>query len=63
MSTTEGPVDPLLTTREVAELFSVTPETITVWIKEGRIPGVKIHGYWRIKRSDMVAYARKNYGS
>lgn len=62
MSITDGEIDPLLTTKEVADLFSVKPETVSDWIKQGKIPGVKINGYWRIKRSDMVAYARKNYG-
>lgn len=55
-------VEPLVTTNYVAELFSVSNETVRDWIKKGHIEGVKINGYWRVKRASVVAFANSRYG-
>lgn len=43
----------LLTPAEVAELCNVTPATVRVWIRSGRIPGVRVGGRFRIHRLDL----------
>lgn len=56
-------VGQFVTTNYVAELFSVTNETIREWIKKGNLEGVKVNGYWRVKRSSVVAFANQHYGA
>jgi excisionase family DNA binding protein len=57
-------VDKLYKPREVANIFSVTPQTVAEWLREGVIQGVKIGRghYWRIPGSAIVELARKKYG-
>lgn len=58
--------DQWLSTNEVGQLFSVSGETIRNWIAQGKFGkdgAIQINGYWRIKRSAVVAFARKNYGT
>lgn len=45
----------LLTTREVAELFRVSPASVSAWAKEGLLPAVRIPGTknWRFRREDI----------
>jgi len=48
----EGKVelDILLTPKEVAAIFKVSPRTIERWLKEGKIKGIKIGAVWRIPK-------------
>jgi excisionase family DNA binding protein len=34
--------DPLLTTRQVAEMLNVCPETVLRWWRAGRLPGFRL---------------------
>ena len=43
-----------LTTREAAERLSVSPSTIQQWIREEKIPGVKVKGVWRVALTDVL---------
>lgn len=45
----------LLTTRDVATMFAKTQDTIREWIETGKLDGVKIHGYWHVKRESALA--------
>jgi excisionase family DNA binding protein len=46
--------DPLLLPREVAELFGVTPATVTRWANEGRLPSVQTpSGRHRFRMSEI----------
>lgn len=51
----------LYTVAEVADLFSVTGETVRDWIKSGKIKGVKINGYWRVARSEVIRFGNSKY--
>jgi excisionase family DNA binding protein len=45
----------LLTVREVAELFRITPSTVCAWAKSGRIPAVRIGHTLRFPRAALAA--------
>jgi excisionase family DNA binding protein len=47
---------PLLTASEVAELFRVNPKTISRWVRERRITGIRTPGgHGRFRESDVRA--------
>ena len=46
--------DPLLTPREVADLFHVDPKTVTRWANEGRLTCIRTLGGHRRYRRDEV---------
>ena len=50
--------EPLLTTREAAELLGIKENTLTIWRNTDRqhIPYIKIGRAIRYKRSDLVNY-------
>lgn len=41
------------TAQEAAEFMKVHINTITRWIKEGKIKAVKVDRHWRIRRSEL----------
>ena len=44
----------LLTPREVAEVLQVHPQTVYLWLRGGRLPGMKIAGTkWRVDWSAL----------
>jgi len=55
-------MDKMYTVRYVADLFSVTQETVRLWIKQDKLQGVQINGYWRVKRVDLLAFANRKFG-
>lgn len=57
-----GPVDPLYDTEAVAKIFSLTKQTIQDWIRADKIKAVKIGGYWRIKRSEILRVSNELHG-
>ena len=48
----------LLTSKEVAELFSVTNKTLHVWNKSGFLPRIRIGGVVRYRRADVERAAQ-----
>jgi excisionase family DNA binding protein len=54
--------DPLLSTKRVAQLFDVQPETVRDWIESGKIEAVKVNGLWRIKKSVVMAFGHQKHG-
>ena len=46
----------LFSAEEVAERLGMSKYTITEWLKAGRLRGVKIGKYWRVKESDLQAF-------
>jgi excisionase family DNA binding protein len=38
-----------------ARLIDTSPETLTHWIKQGRLPAVKVGRSWRIRMQDLEA--------
>ena len=46
----------LFSAEEVAERLGMSKYTVTEWIKAGRLKGVKIGKYWRVRESDLEAF-------
>lgn len=55
--------DKLYTTKDVAEMFAVTSETVRDWIGEGKLPAIRLgSGHLRVKQTDVVAFANHRFG-
>ena len=52
----------LYTTGQVAELFSVTTETVRDWIKDGKLRGTQIGRSYRVRRKDLIEFANHKFG-
>lgn len=52
-------MDPALTVREVALLLQVDEKTVYRLTRKGDLPGFKVAGSWRFKRSDMDAWVER----
>lgn len=63
-SRAERAVGAILTGREVAELFGVTPYTVKEWRKSGRLRGCKPAGTrrWRFRARDVEAFLASGGG-
>lgn len=56
-------MDKLYTTKEVAEIFSVTEYTVRNWLKDEKLEGLKTKvGRWRVTESALKEFANKEYG-
>ncbi len=51
-------MEKFLTLKEVAEKLSVHRETIVRYIKEGRIPAIKLKRTWRIPEDELEQFTR-----
>lgn len=49
------PASPLMTLQELRDYLKVHEMTIYRWAKKHKVPGLKIGGRWRFKRSDIDA--------
>ena len=38
---------------EVASIIGVTHRTLQSWVKDGKLPAVKVGAKWRVKESDL----------
>lgn len=47
------PLPEMRTVEDVAKALSTTKTTVSRWLREGRLPGVKLGGEWRVRRSDL----------
>jgi len=53
----------LYSTKEVADVFSVTAETVRNWIATGRLKATQVGGHqYRVTRSDLINFAKSHYG-
>ena len=43
----------LLTVEEAAKYLKVKPNVLRRWLREGRIPGIKLGVNWRIDEQDL----------
>lgn len=60
------PDEQFYTTKQAAELFQVTQETVVNWIKSGHIDVLERpsgRGPYRIYRSSLVRFANSKYAS
>jgi excisionase family DNA binding protein len=48
--------EPFLTSEQVAEALSVTPQTIRNWIRRGTLPAEKYGHVFRVRREDFEAF-------
>lgn len=46
----------MLTPEQVAEKLQITAGTVYVWLRSGRIRGVKLGRLWRIRPADLSAF-------
>src|ERR671911_150279 len=53
-------LDRLLSTEEVAEYLGVGQATVYRWCREESLPAVKIGRRWRVRRSALEEFVRKN---
>ena len=56
MAATSSPIDKtsLLTEREVAALFRVTPRTVRRWASVGTLDAIRVHGVTRYHAHDVA---------
>lgn len=52
----------LYTTKQVADMYEVTAETVRNWIDRGQLRAIKVNGFYRIPHEDVLALARDKYG-
>ena len=48
------------TTKELAELFNVTPLTIRHWIKDGKLRAFKMGSRYRVSTPSLVVFLKKS---
>lgn len=46
----------LLTPDQVAEKCQVKKRTVQVWLKSGKLKGVKLGKFWRVKEADLQEF-------
>jgi excisionase family DNA binding protein len=46
----------LLGTKELSEALGIHQRTIQIWLKQGRLPGMKLGRDWKARVSDVRAY-------
>jgi excisionase family DNA binding protein len=57
VSTPHAPEDlRLLGSKELAELLGLHRRTVQTWLKDGRLPGMKLGRDWKARVSDVHAY-------
>ena len=49
--------DDLLVVKEVAAIFRVSDQTVRRWVREKKIPYLRVCGSIRFRRSDIEAFA------
>ena len=45
---------------EVADILKVTKRTLYTYVKEGKLPAVKMGKYWRITHENLQAFISKD---
>lgn len=50
----------LLSTKDVARLFSVSKQTVRRWMREAQLPFVQIGQVIRVRREDVQAFIERN---
>jgi len=48
--------DEILTLPEVAQLLKVAAKTVYTMAQKGELPGFKVGGQWRFRRTDLDAW-------
>lgn len=45
----------VLTVKDVARVMRVTPRTVQLWLRTGKLRGTRPTGQWRVLRHDVLA--------
>lgn len=45
-----------LSVNEVAERISVTPQSVRIWLKSGKLRGVRAGKLWRVTEEDLEKF-------
>lgn len=53
-------MEKLYNCEDVANRYDVKVETVWAWIREKRLPAVKIGKGYRVKETDLVTFEQKN---
>lgn len=48
--------DEVMTPTEVGQMLQVHRKTVTRWILQGRLRGIRIGGQWRVLRRDLDGF-------
>ncbi len=56
-----GDIDKLLTPDEVAQRLGITPNTVRIYLREGRIKALKVGKLWRVRESDLQKHIRGDH--
>lgn len=59
MTTTTGPIPPIMTIQEAAEILRVGPGTIRQAIHRGELQALRAGSQYRILRQDLSDYLRR----
>lgn len=52
----------LYTTKEIAQIFDVTPETVRAWLNKGQLRGTQVMAHrYLVTRADLIAFAKSHY--
>jgi excisionase family DNA binding protein len=51
----------LLSTNEVAAYFKITPNVVRAWIRQGKLPALRLGGTgsYRVKPEDLLAFLNR----
>ena len=56
-------VEKLLTTKTVAKILLVKPDTLRTWLRTGKLKGVKVgNRLWRVWKSELKVFLREGEG-
>ena len=53
-------VDEYLTIEEAASRVKVKPDTLRLWLRTGRLKGLKAGRLWRVKTTDLEAFLEQS---
>jgi excisionase family DNA binding protein len=48
---------------QVAEKFQVDPQTVRIWLRDGKLKGTRLgeRGRWRVTESALINFANEKY--
>lgn len=53
-------MNPLLTPEEVAERLAVSPKMIRAWLRDGRLPGIRLGRLWRVNPDALERFLEQS---
>ena len=51
-----GSIEQLYTQEEVAKVLSIHPKTVGDWLRTGKLRGIKIGKFWRVRESELQRF-------